>query len=118
MPQRLVILISHLVLVLALSLLPAVLMADTNRNHDSHTDEPEEIIEENARQGPFDGYDKDKALIWVDDKLYQIEGNLKVVGTPSKIGLLSNIQQGETVKIIIEDRGPMKLPVVIELHRK
>jgi len=72
----------------------------------------------NLREGSFDGYDKQAGLIWVNDMVFQLTDKLNVIGTSKKVGLLSDMQQGEPVILLFEDRGSRQIPLAIELRRQ
>ena len=68
--------------------------------------------------GSFDGYSKQSNCVWVSDTVFQIVGSLKVVGTSTKVGLLSDIKEGETVTILYEKNGANQIPTAVEIRRK
>jgi hypothetical protein len=72
----------------------------------------------NLREGSFDGYDPKGGVVWVDDMTFKMADNFKVIGTSKKLGLLSDVKQGEPVILLFEERGYRKIPLAIELRRQ
>jgi hypothetical protein len=64
---------------------------------ESATDEAEASQE--AIVGSFDGVDVKAQRIWVDDWMYLLDASVKVKGTATKLGLLSDIKQGERIRL-------------------
>jgi hypothetical protein len=67
--------------------------------------------------GTFDGYSSKAERLWVSDTVYQYTRTLKVIGTPKKVGLLSDIKWGETVEIQYELREG-QIPLVTVIYRQ
>jgi hypothetical protein len=68
--------------------------------------------------GKFGGYDEKEKLLWVDEDVLYYGFGVKVVGTATKLGLLSEIKLGEKVTAVVKSRGKKKIPMVIEIHRQ
>ena len=67
--------------------------------------------------GPFGGYDKDAGRIWINDRVFRYNDQLKVMGTGSKVGLLSEIKGGEKVDILAERGDGSKIPLAVVIRR-
>jgi len=69
--------------------------------------------------GEFFGYDQKTRKIWIDDYLYILSADYRVVGTSTKLGLLSAIKYQEKVefKTAPNPKQP-SIPYVIEIRRK
>jgi hypothetical protein len=52
----------------------------------------------NYAVGSFDGVNLKERRIWIDDTLYALDRSVQVEGTSTKLGLLSDLKQGETIK--------------------
>jgi hypothetical protein len=104
-------------LVGCLSVLPVSLLLAAGVS-DPSLQAVEEEAPSNLRDGPFDGYDKKGGVLWVDDMTFKIADNFKVIGTSKKLGLLSDVKQGEQVILLFEERGYRKIPLAIELRRQ
>ncbi len=72
----------------------------------------------NVRRGSFDGYDKKIGRVWVDDMAFRYSDQTKVIGTASKLGLISDIKQGETVSVMFEGAGDTQPPFALEIRRQ
>ncbi|RLJ19867.1 hypothetical protein DJ031_07610 [bacterium endosymbiont of Escarpia laminata] len=73
---------------------------------------------ENVMSGPFDGADSKTHKLWIDDTVFLMHPAMKVIGGPTKLGLLSAIQRGEIVEISVQfDETGATLPVVTEIRR-
>jgi hypothetical protein len=89
--------------------------------HVSAADPVQKAVAQDAGQvlaGEFDGYDKKEKLIWVGEDVFHYDSGLKVVGTATKLGLLSEIKIGEKVRVLAKGRGQGKIPMAIEIHRQ
>lgn len=71
----------------------------------------------NLWRGSFDGYDRKAGMVWVNDRVFELAGDLKVIGTAKKAGTLSAIQLGETVTLLYGETGRQGIPVAIEIRR-
>lgn len=69
--------------------------------------------------GPFDGLDVKSRKIWINDMVYNLVRGVKVKGTASKLGLLSDLKQGEEVKVTIQpnEKTP-NIPNVVLIERQ
>jgi len=69
--------------------------------------------------GEFFGYDQKTRKIWIDDYLYVLRMDYRVIGTPTKLGLLSAIKYQEIVQFKTAP-NPKKpsIPYVIEIQRR
>lgn len=75
--------------------------------------------EQSLRQesGSFGGYNKKTGRFWVGDRVYQFDTKLKVTGTSKKLGLLSDIRQGELVVVHFLMRS-VEIPFAFEVKRQ
>lgn len=75
-------------------------------------------VESESVTGQFDGMNMKTNQIWVDDMVYLLSRPVNVVGTPTKLGLLSDIKQGEavTLKLKYNNKTPSQ-PYVIKIER-
>ncbi|RDH82048.1 MAG: hypothetical protein DIZ78_16595 [endosymbiont of Escarpia spicata] len=72
----------------------------------------------NVMSGPFDGASPKTHKLWIDDTVFLMHPTMKVIGGPTKLGLLSAIQRGEIVEISVQfDETGATLPVVTEIRR-
>ncbi len=72
----------------------------------------------NVMSGPFDGANPKTHKLWIDDTVFLMHPTMKVIGGPTKLGLLSAIQRGEIVEISVQfDETGATLPVVTEIRR-
>ncbi len=75
-------------------------------------------VANNVMSGPFDGADPKTHKLWIDDTVFLMHPTMKVIGGPTKLGLLSAIQRGEIVEISVQfDETGATLPVVTEIRR-
>ncbi|KRT55384.1 hypothetical protein [endosymbiont of Ridgeia piscesae] len=69
--------------------------------------------------GPFDGVNLKRRRIWIDDTVFSMSRKLRVVGTSKKLGLLSDLRQGEAIKALVtrgEDKNGLR--EVLEIRRQ
>jgi hypothetical protein len=78
----------------------------------------EESDDSTVWSGPFDGYDEKSRRVWVNDMVFQYTDQSKVVGTANKLGLLSDIDMGETVSVLFVYTGDGGIPHVLEIRRQ
>ncbi len=69
--------------------------------------------------GRFSRYDAATGRIWIDDFVYQLSSDHRVIGSSTKLGLLSAIQYLETVefKTAPNPKQP-SIPYIVEIRRK
>ena len=68
--------------------------------------------------GTVDGLDLKKQRIWINDRRYLISRSTKVKGTSTKIGLITDLKQGETVKAEIQPNEDGSSPYVTTIYRQ
>lgn len=75
-------------------------------------------FEENA-SGPFDGLDSKGNRIWVNDTVYYLARTVRVKGTSTKLGLLTDLKPGEEVKLTLKpnEKEP-SIPYVVQIERE
>lgn len=73
---------------------------------------------ENTVIGQFDGLNLKDKRIWVDDTVYLLDSGVKVVGTSTKLGLITDIKQGEQVRIIVRPGESGTIPYVTQIYRQ
>jgi hypothetical protein len=78
----------------------------------------EESADSTVWSGPFDGYSEESGRVWVNDMVFLYTDQSKVIGTANKLGLLSDIDLGETVSVLFEDTGDGGIPHVLEIRRR
>jgi uncharacterized lipoprotein YehR (DUF1307 family) len=82
-------------------------------------EEPSEETSDDTATGSFDGVDLKEKLIWVNDTVYAMESNVKVKGTSTKVGLLSDLKQGEVVKVyLMPNEDDPSVPFVTLIERQ
>jgi hypothetical protein len=80
------------------------------------TDEPENS---NTVTGTFDGLDLKEKRIWVSDMVYLLDGTVSVKGTSVKLGLITDLKQGETIKVYLrENEDDVYVPYVTKIERQ
>lgn len=69
--------------------------------------------------GPFDGVSLEDRTIWINDRSYTLDRAVRVEGTPTKLGLLSDLKQGEEIqaRVVPNDDRPNR-PIVILIERQ
>lgn len=74
--------------------------------------------DEGLVMGPFDGVSMKERTIWINDRSYTLDRSVRVEGTASKLGLMSDLKQGEEIKarVIPNDDRPNR-PIVILIER-
>ncbi|MCU7813384.1 MAG: hypothetical protein KZQ77_19435 [Candidatus Thiodiazotropha sp. (ex Notomyrtea botanica)] len=75
-------------------------------------------FEENA-SGPLDGLDLKENRIWVNDTVYYLARTVRVKGTSTKLGLLTDLKPGEKVKLTLNpnEKEP-SIPYVVQIERE
>ena len=103
------ILFSLAVTMLALPLIGVA--ATSNRNAGAAVQKTGEI------SGPFDGLNMKTSHIWINDRVYELARSVKVVGTSTKLGVITDIKKGERIDadVIYGEAGQM--PSVIKIYR-
>jgi hypothetical protein len=73
---------------------------------------------ENVVVGPFDGLDLKTREIWIDDMVYILDRSVKVKGTSTKLGLITDLKPGEEVRATLQpnEKTP-SIPYVILIER-
>jgi len=72
-----------------------------------------------SRSGAFHGFDRQHGVVWINDHLYWLQPGFKVIGNPTKLGLLSAIRQGETVEFVaVPDPKDARRTLLVEIRRK
>ncbi len=68
--------------------------------------------------GRFSRYDA-AGRIWIDDFVYQLSSDHRVIGSSTKLGLLSAIQYLETVEFTTAPNPKQpSIPYIVEIRRK
>lgn len=69
--------------------------------------------------GPFDGLDLKSKKIWINDMVYHLARSVKVKGTSSKLGLITDLKQGEEVKVTLQpnEKTP-SIPFAVLIERQ
>ncbi len=71
------------------------------------------------RSGAFSGFDQGHGVVWINDYLYWLHPEFKVIGNATKLGLLSAIKRGETVEFAaISDPEDPRKTLILEIRRK
>jgi len=69
--------------------------------------------------GPFDGLDLKAGRIWINDMVYLLDIRVRVKGTASKLGLITDLKSGETIKATIrENLEQPTIPIVTLIERQ
>ncbi len=70
-------------------------------------------------EGPFDGLNLKAHRIWINDTVYILDRSVRVKGTSTKLGLITDLKQGEPVKARLSpnDETP-SIPYVIFIERQ
>jgi hypothetical protein len=68
--------------------------------------------------GSFDGLDLKKRWIWISDVRYVYDGSTKIKGTSTKLGLITDLKQGERVKAEIKPNEDGHEPYVVIIYRQ
>ena len=69
--------------------------------------------------GVFYGYDEATRKIWINDYVYKLSTDYRVLGSPTKLGLLSAIQDKEIVEFKIAPNAERpSIPLIVEIRRK
>jgi hypothetical protein len=72
---------------------------------------------EGVVEGPLDGLDLKARRIWINDMVYMLDRKVKVKGTHSKLGLITDIKPGEVIKATLhpnEDQPTIPYVMLIE----
>ena len=69
-------------------------------------------------EGTFDGLDLKKRRIWIGDRRFLINQSTKVKGTATKLGLITDLKQGEMVKAEIQPDDDGSTPYVTTIYRQ
>lgn len=69
--------------------------------------------------GPFDGLDLKQRFIWINDTVYALDRTVKIKGTSTKLGLLSDLKAGEELKATLapNEKTP-SIPYVLMIERR
>ena len=79
----------------------------------------DEEFETVTREGPFEELNLKKKLISIDDRLYKLDPDLKVIGTRYKPGFITDLRKGEWVKATSRRASsPSEVPYVILIERQ
>jgi hypothetical protein len=73
---------------------------------------------EQSVTGSFDGVNLKEKRIWIGDMVYLLDGNVRVRGTSTKLGLLSDLRQGEEVTATLRPNEDGPTPYVVEIIRQ
>lgn len=95
------------------------LYADKNSNHNSA--DPLHVGSKPASPstGKFFGYEQKTGKIWINDFVYIVSPDCKILGSSTKLGMISAIKYQETVafKTASNPKHP-SIPYIIEIRRK
>ena len=70
-------------------------------------------------EGTFDGLDLKTKNIWISDMIYRIDRGIKVKGTAKKLGLITDLRQGELIKATLRENEKVpEIPYVILIERQ
>lgn len=73
----------------------------------------------NTVTGTFDGLDLKQKRIWISDMVYLLDDSVSVRGTSVKLGLLTDLKQGETIKAYLrENEADIYVPYVTKIERQ
>ncbi len=91
----------------------------SNDMHSSRHQLQNTEITQRASTGKFFGYDQETRKIWINDFVYLLSVDYRVIGTSTKLGLLSAIKYQEVVtfKTAPNPQRP-SVPYIIEIRRK
>ena len=104
---------------LLLPLAANALELKSNSRYSAVQAEKERARESAGQKGPFNGYDPKAKEVWIDDMVYRMHTGLRVVGTPTKLGLLSEIKNGEIVRYsYIPANDGSSIPLLTEIRRR
>ncbi len=79
----------------------------------------DQTTDDDYRTGPFHGFDQAHGAVWINDRLYWMHPEFQVIGTPTKLGLLSAIKPGESVEFItLPDPADGRRTLILEIRRK
>jgi hypothetical protein len=79
-------------------------------------DMEEESADSRVWSGPFHKYSKETGKVWINDRVFLYTVQSKVIGTATKLGLLSDIDMDEIVTVLFE-AGDKGIPYVLEIRR-
>jgi hypothetical protein len=69
--------------------------------------------------GPFDGLDLKTRRVWINDTVYLLDSRVKVKGTHKKLGLITDLKQGETIRATLRPNEDQPIiPYVILIERQ
>ena len=90
-----------------------------NATRSSSQQSPDIYATQKISVGEFFGYSQKTRKIWLNDYLYILRADCRVVGTSTKLGMLSAIKHQEKVefKTAPNPKQP-SIPYVIEIRRK
>jgi hypothetical protein len=73
----------------------------------------------NTVTGTFDGLDLKQKRIWISDMVFLLDSAVSVKGTSVKLGLITDLKQGETVKAYLrENEADEYVPYVTKIERQ
>jgi hypothetical protein len=83
-----------------------------------HVSDPSEASSESV-EGSFDGLDLKARSIWINDMVYKLDLRVKVKGTSNKLGLITDLKQGETIRATLRpNEHQPAIPYVILIERQ
>ena len=72
----------------------------------------------NVFEGPFDGLDLKSRSIWINDIAYLLDAKVKVKGTHKKLGLITDLKQGERIRATFRENPSMpSVPYITLIER-
>ena len=78
----------------------------------------EDSISDGVVVGSFDGVDLKVRRIWISDMVYILDRSVKVKGTSTKLGLLTDLKMGETVQVtLLPNEETPSIPFVVLIER-
>lgn len=70
-------------------------------------------------EGPFDGLDLKTKHVWINDTVYKLDRRVRVKGTHKKLGLITDLKQGERITATLRPNDDQPtIPYVILIERQ
>ena len=71
------------------------------------------------RTGAFHRFDQDHGAVWINDRLYWLHPEFRVIGNATKLGLLSAIRPDEFVQFAtVPDPLDARRTLIVEIRRQ
>ncbi len=79
----------------------------------------DQTTDDDYRTGPFHGFDQRHGAVWINDRLYWMHPEFKVIGNATKMGVVSAIRPGEFVDFVtLPDPADGRRTLILEIRRK